>query len=117
MTPEVEASVQILICLQITVIADNPGAMGKEDLPKTACTWGCANRGGAGAVPGGDRRTPGTNTPVPTHGTAFPPAALQPAPALLGAAHHQAKRGQMSFPAQQSDLVTGNYSDPAYKVL
>lgn len=30
MAPEV--TVQILICLQITVIADNPAAMGNEDL-------------------------------------------------------------------------------------
>lgn len=105
MNPEAEAAVKILICLQITVIPDGPWG----DLNKTTCTRGCASRGGAGAVAGGDRRTPGTNIPVPSHGTAFPPAALEPAPDLLGTSHlamaaHQAKAGQTSFEAQQNDL-------------
>lgn len=110
---EAEAAVKTLLCLQTVVTTDNPAARGQKGLQKT--TWTCVSRGGAGAVPGGDRRTPGTNIPVPAHGTAFTPATPQPAPALLGGAHHQAKRGQMLFPAQHSDL--GNNSDSVYTVL
>lgn len=64
------------------------GNKGGVDLQKNTCTCGCVSRGGGGgAVPGGDRRTPGTNLTVPAYGTTFPPAALEPALDLLEGAH------------------------------
>lgn len=113
MAPEAQATVKILICLEMIVTTDNPAARGQKDLQNI--TWGCVSRGGAGAVPGGDRRTPGTNIPVPAHGQHFhlqPPAH----PALIGGAHHKAKRGQMPFPAQHRDPI-GSNSASVYKVL
>lgn len=47
MIPETEATVKILICLQITVITDNPALMGKKErcgFTEHVHTWMCKQR-------------------------------------------------------------------------
>lgn len=65
----------------------------------------CVGRGGAGAVPGGDRMTAGTNISVPTHGAAFAPAALEPALDLLGGALQPFAHGSSSS-KERADVVS-----------